>query len=252
MDGGSSGGDNTISGAIFIENGSSNIHVEGNQFQNNFNQTDIYIYNSDNIYFRGNVSGPNEYQPVSAHVTDSTIHSNLYITDNIMSGFIRMGAEIQDNSGSGSGFGGVHVDRNSIEQSSNAGDNMAISLVPGAANSCNTVWGNTLTTTTPDTGQWGIEIGVLGPASTDIEQNTITDVGAPFFIAPAVATAIQNNTLTNWGNSFGDGPFNEDGGYNNTQWVGINTLNGTQTAGWAGHANKGFQPAACSPSTSFP
>src|SRR5260370_42418271 len=91
FDGGSSGGNGILFAAVFIENNSGNIHVESNKYRNNFNQSDIYVYNSDAVYFRGNIVGPNEYQPVSAHLTDSAVHNGIYITDNQLSGFTRMG-----------------------------------------------------------------------------------------------------------------------------------------------------------------
>src|SRR5258708_6882933 len=56
------------SAAIVAEQGSNNIHVTSSKFLNNSIQSDLYIYNSDNIYFQGNTSGPNELHPVSAHI----------------------------------------------------------------------------------------------------------------------------------------------------------------------------------------
>jgi hypothetical protein len=46
--------------------------------------------------------------------------------------------------------------------------------------------------------------------------------------------------------------FNQDGGYDNTEWVGMNTLNVVATNGWLGHPNAGAQPAVCAPSAPAP
>ncbi len=249
FDGGASGGNNTSSGAIFIENSSNNIHVESNLFTNNFNQSDLYFYNSNNIYFRGNTSNLNEYQPVSGHVTDSTEHTGWFITDNTLNHWQRMGIELQGNAGSA---GGVKVDRNVIDMTNTPTGGIALSIVTKANNTCNTIWGNTLSGTFAS-GQWGIEVDFAGPASTDSEQNVFTNVNAPYFIANAVGLGVQNNTASNWGGGgFGNYVFNQDGGgYTNTQWIGTNTLNSVSTAGWTGHPNSGAQPASCAPSATF-
>lgn len=251
FDGGSSGGNSTTDAAVFIENGGSNVYVQNNLFTNNFNQSDLFIYNSDSIYFRANTSDLNEYQPVSGHLTDGGQHYNWFITDNTLNHFARMGIELQGNSG---GAGGVHIDRNAIDMTNSpTTGTIAISDVTGASGTtCSTIWGNTITGTYAS-GQWGVEIDVTGSASLDVEQNTMSNVDAPFFIARAVATGILNNPLSNWGGGgFGNGPFNQDGGFSDTQWVGTNALNGTPTAGWSGQPNTGSQPPGCSPSGQFP
>ena len=109
FDGSAAGGVSTYAAAIWVTGGVSKLHIQGNLFQNNVSQSDLYVFNSDEIYFQGNTSGPNEYQPVSGHVTDGTVHSSVYITDNTLSGFSRMGIELQGNSGA---FQDIHVDRN--------------------------------------------------------------------------------------------------------------------------------------------
>lgn len=67
---GTGGGDNVGAAAIFVEENSKGIYVTWNHFLNNFNQSDLFVFNSDNIYFHGNSSGPNEFQPVSTNITD--------------------------------------------------------------------------------------------------------------------------------------------------------------------------------------
>jgi hypothetical protein len=79
LDGGPSGGADVGSAAIFVEANSKLIYVRRNKFANNSNQADLFVFNSDSIYFQGNTSGPNEYQPVSAHITDGAIHNGLFM-----------------------------------------------------------------------------------------------------------------------------------------------------------------------------
>lgn len=261
INGGTSGGGGLVDGAIFVEPNSSNIHVTKNKFVNNFNQTDLFVYNSDNIYFQGNTSGPNEFQPVSAHINDTNIHNGLFITDNNVSGFSRMGFELTVDTRRGA-WGGTHIDRNVIgpysDGSAFGGNNIGVSFVTGTrgtVNKCSTVWGNTVNGTS-GFAQWGFELGSLGPASTSVEHNTMTNVDAPMFISKAVGTEIENNTITNWGNDppFFNCVYNQDGGYNGTEWIGTNTLNGSNITGNDGcyaHAPYGTRPPVCSPSAPF-
>ena len=183
---------------------------------------------------------PNEFQPVSGHITDGNNHKNIFVTDNNLSDFSRMGVELQDNSATNVGFGGVHADRNTVSMTHTGNNNFAFSIVTQAAQICNTIWGNTITGI-PGALQWGVEIGINGPANTSVEQNTISGVDAPFQISDAVQVAIQNNTIANFGNDppFNNYAFSQDGGYNNSQWIGNNTINGVLTSGWIGHLNSG-------------
>jgi hypothetical protein len=242
FDGGSTGGNGVLSAAIFAEGGSNNIYVENNLFTNDFNQSDIYIYNSDNIYYQGNTS-IGSYQPVSGHVTDGSVHNGWFVTDNAFSSFIREGVELVQNS-SGSGLGDVHVDRNVISNWAASILPIAISFDPGVGTIGNTIWGNTITGT-PGSLQWGAEFG--GP--TDVEFNTMNGVDAPFVISAATGATIQNNTLSNFGMDppYNNYAFNEDGAFNDAQWVGTNTLNGFPIAGWIGHPNDDPPPPSPSP-----
>jgi hypothetical protein len=158
-------------------------------------------------------------------------------------------------------FGAAHIDRNVIGPYSNGsqwgGSNMGVSLVmnrSGTQTSCSTIYGNTFNGTS-GYAQWGIEVSSPGPAGVSVEQNTMTNVDAPITIGQAVGTEIENNTLTNWGNdSFHSCAYNKDGGYNATEWIGTNTLNGSQVTGdygCLGHGAYGQKPAVCTPSTPY-
>jgi hypothetical protein len=260
LDGGTSGGAGVSSAAVFVEGNSKSIYVTGNKFVNNSNQGDLFVYNSDSIYFQGNTSGPNEYQPVSAHITDGTTHNGLFMTDNSIYGFSRMGFELTVDSTAG-GWGGTHIDRNIIGPfgSLTTGDSpFAISFVAnvaGGVNTCGTVWGNTIKGTSGNA-QWGLEIGTPGPVGVSVEYNTMTNVDAPMFISLANGTEIENNLMTNFGNDppWNNGAFNQDGGYNGTEWIGTNTINGSQITGdggYLGHGPYGTKPPVCAPSNPF-
>jgi hypothetical protein len=161
-----------------------------------------------------------------------------------------MGIELQSNAG---GVGGVHIDRNVIDLTNSPTNVIAISdVTKPAGSSCSTIWGNNIIGIFAS-GQWGIELDVAGPASMDIQQNVTNNVNAPFFFANATSAGVQNNTASNFnGGGWNNYAYNQDGGYNNTQWIGTNTLNGASVTGWTGHPNSGSQPAACAPSPVFP
>jgi hypothetical protein len=249
FDGGSSGGSGAA--AVFLSGNGNEIRVQSNLFQNNSNQSDFYVYNSDSVYFQGNVSGPNELQPISAHLTDSKMHSHLFFTDNNLSHFSRMGFEIQTNS-SGFAFQDVHIDRNVIANTGtgNSAGNIAISFVSGASVLCNTVWGNVISGISGNA-EWGLE---LGTNNTSVEYNSTTNIDAPMFFSAASGSEVENNTLTNWhaGAPYYNYAYNEDGGFNDTQWIGMNDLNGSSVTGWTGEPGASVKPTVCSPSAAFP
>jgi len=182
------------------------------------------------------------------------------MTDNNLSDFARMGFELTVDSAVG-GWGGTHIDRNIIgpfSYISPAGSLFAISFVAnasGGVNTCSTVWGNTINGTSGNA-QWGLEIGNPGPVGVSVEHNTMTNVDAPMYISSAIGTEIENNIMTNFGNDppYDSGAFNQDGGYDGTEWIGTNTINGSQITGdggYLGHGPYGTKPPVCSPSKRF-
>lgn len=249
FDGGSSGGGANFPSAAILIAASSSIHIVSNTFTNNSTEGDVVMFDSDNIYFQGNVSGPNEREVVAGQVTDGKFHDGIFVTDNYMRGFSRMGVELQNASSYSVGFGDVHVDRNTFEAFGSY--TMATSFVTGALNICNTFWGNTIYGTR-GAAQWGLEIGIDGTATFSIEQNRMTNVDGPFFISGAPGGEIENNTITNFGGSYGDTAFNKDGGFNGTEWIGTNELNGVLVTGDDGGLRNrpyGAQPTPlCTPS----
>jgi hypothetical protein len=234
FDGGSSGGN-----AVFIGGNGNNIHVQNNVFRNHFNGSDLYIYNSDNVYFQGNTSGPNELQPVSGHVTDGKVHSGLFVTDNNLSGFNRIGVELQQNSAGY--FQNVHLDRNVVKISArgNSAGNMVFSFVAGPSSVGNTVWGNTVTGVRGNN-QAFLE---LGSNNTSVEHNSVSQIDWGVSFSSARGSEVENNTFTN------DGPaFSKGGAYNDSQWVGVNTINGVSQTGWSGVPNATAKPVVWSQS----
>jgi hypothetical protein len=234
FDGGSSGGN-----AIFIDSNANNIHVQNNLFRNHFNGSDLWIYNSDNIYFQNNTSGPNELQPITGHVTDGKVHSGIFVTDNNISGFSRFGVELQTNSAGY--FQNVHLDRNVVNITAGGGSvgNEVFSLVAGPSSVGNTVGGNKITGVRGDN-QVFLE---LGTNNTSVENNSVTQIDHPIAFSSASGSEIESNTFTNDGQAF-----SRDGGYNDTQWVGVNTVNGVSQTGWSGVPNTTSKPVVWSAS----
>ena len=234
FNGGSSGGN-----AVWIDGNANGIYVRNNSFLNHSNGSDLYIYNSNNIYFQDNTSGPNELQPVTGHVTDNKAHSGIFVTDNTISGFSRFGVEIQNNSAGY--FQNVHIDRNVVNISArgNPVGNEVFSLVSGPSPLGNTVWGNTVTGVRKDN-QVFLE---LNANNTSVEHNSVNQIDWGLSFAPEPGSEVENNTFTNVGTAF-----SRDGGWNDTQWVGVNEVNGVSEVGWPGVPNTTAKPEVFSAS----
>jgi parallel beta-helix repeat protein len=234
FNGGSSGGN-----AIWIDGYANGVYVRNNSFLNHSNGSDLYIYNSDNIYFQDNTSGPNELEPVAGHVTDNKSHSGIFITDNKISGFNRFGVELQKNSAGY--FQDVHIDRNVVNISArgNPAGNEVFSLVSGPSPLGNTVWGNTVTGVRGDN-QVFLE---LSANNTSVEHNSVSQMDWGISFSSTLGSEVEDNTFTNVGAAFG-----RDGGYNDTQWVGVNEVNGVSEVGWPGVPNTTAKPKVFSAS----
>lgn len=232
------------SNAVFLHSYSNNIHVTGNQFKNHINGDDLHVYNSDRIYFTNNKSGPNEHNPVGFTIDNGKVYTTFVVAGNTFSGFNRIGIEIQSQSGY---LQDIHVDWNTITitdtSGANGANNIAISFVPHGVSSgaCNTVWGNNVTGVSGGR-QWFLELHAF---NTSVEANTETNLTYPIVIADAVGSKIENNTFVGVNPP---PPYSPNGAaYTNTQWVGVNTINGASVTGWTGVPNTGSKPASCTP-----
>lgn len=234
---GDGGGGGTLNGFFFVDNESDEIRIEWNDFQNNADQSDLFMYNSDNIYFRKNACGAGEFQPVSMHRTEATAHSNIFVTDNTITEYARMAIEaLFDVQGE------YHVDRNTISGQvvpSASGGGIAVSIVNdngeggGGSTQHGTIWGNNISGDTV-----GIEVV---SENMSVEDNVI-DTTTGFFIGTCAGSEIENNTITS------SNAFQEDGGYDGTEWIGTNTINGSSSTGWSGHGPYGTKPTVNTPS----
>src|SRR5262249_37608090 len=152
----------------------------------------------------------------------------------------RFGVELQRNSAGY--FQDVHLDRNVVNYTvhNNPAGNIAFSFVVGPSILGNTVWGNTVT------GVRGYNESFLELASTNtsVEHNSIShmDWGIPFG-SPVRGSEVENNTFTDEGH-----PFSWDGLHDDTQWVGVNEVNGVSQVGWPGVPNTTAKPQVFSPS----
>ena len=221
---GTEGSSPNIKGAIFIDHGGS-INVVGNTFQNIFNCSGLFMYDSDNVYVQNN-SFNNVVQGISTQYDDGLkTHHTYWVSDNKLNSFHRMGIEI---------FAGwcqdFHVDRNTLTWSSRA---IGLSIVTGGGQSVQdtstangTIMGNT-ENGAAGSGAWGLELGV---PNFNVEGNTMTNLGTPFCISSSPKSVIFNNHVSN-----ATAIFSRDGGYESNFWVGSNTLNKLTVVGWPGH-----------------
>jgi hypothetical protein len=236
------------SGAIYLDSStgsgsgtpSNNIHISNNTFQNWTNNTgsDLWLWHTQNTYVQGNTF-KNGWEAVGWSTDPGAPPlNNLVVSNNTITGMKFIGIE----TGFDSTVSNVHIDNNKI---SNIGD-MSISFVAGPSSGgrvlSGTVWGNQIDGA--HSGGTLVELGDHAAAfNVTVSQNVLSNHEWGMMFAHTAGTAVLNNTFTNVQN-----PFSDDGGYDGTEWIGANTINGVTKTGWAGH-HYGTEPTTFSPST---
>lgn len=235
------------SGAIYLDSStgsgsgtpSNNIHISNNTFQNwtNTSGSNLWLWHTQNTYVEGNTF-KNGWEAVGWS-TDSSAPplTNLVVSNNVITGMKYIGIETAFDST----VSNVHIDYNKI---SNIGD-MSISFVEGEVGGkvlSGTVWGNKIDGA--NSGGTPVELGnYKGPFNVTVSQNVISNHEWGMMFSHTAGMTVFNNTFTNVKN-----PFSDDGGYDKTEWIGTNTVNGAKQVGWPGH-KYGAEPATYSPST---
>ncbi len=239
---------------IYIDGGSNHIHIQSNTFRNftayegpagdpeaGNGPVAIEMWVTQNTYVQGNTI-TNGFQGINwrMNARPASPMSTMIVSDNTISNMMRMGIETSPYGN----FTNIHFDRNDV---SNTGS-IALSLV-GIMDS-GTIWGNTIHNL-PSGGNyasWGLEIGgdAPHPFGMTVSQNKFNGMMQwGMGIAHAPGLAILNNTFTGVTT-----PYSTDGGYDSTEWIGTNTINGSSSTGWAGHTY-GAQPTLYSPSAPY-
>ncbi len=255
-----------------------NVHIDDNVFTGNlvsYSESDVYSFNGNDVYIRGNTfESATSGEPVSAPYTQAGTYAGLFITDNTFTGCQRFCVEGQIQLTT-IAVSDLHIDRNTFTDfqgpsgSCGNGDHYigAISAAGPPSASAEwatnaTLWGNTLTLpSTNDNCVWGIEVGWTGTA---VEYNTIAYTGVAMAIGGMPGTEIENNTLTllasgslQGGCAGGACAFIKDGGYNASEWIGANLINGSTVSGCVapfcatGHGPYGTKPAVSTPSVAY-
>jgi hypothetical protein len=239
---GNSGGPGTTDGAIYLDGYSSGIHIANNTFQNWRRAGDLYLWLANESFVQNNVF-TNGYQPVS-WMSDpgSNLLDMLVVSDNNITNYSRMGIE----TGFSATVADIHIDRNVTNNT----HDMPLSIIGdignngGSANS--TIWGNMLLCGNCANAIFEVGVQDTGKAPFDVtvSGNSIYNTVWGMTISSSLGVAILNNTFSNITN----GPFGEDGGWDGTEWIGTNTVNGSPQVGWPGHTY-GAEPPTYSPST---
>jgi hypothetical protein len=226
---GNNGGPGDESGAVYLDGYSSNIHIANNNFQNWTNTNDFWLWNSAQTYIQDNFMTAS-WQGVTWRTNaGSNAQDTMIVSDNIIQNMTRMGIE----TGIGSVVTNFHIDRNNISNITNYPISFGGSIYSGTA------YGNIINTNSTV----GLEIGVMsGHYNVTVSNNLFIGLIWGISIANSPGSAILNNTFTNVTH-----PFSNDGGYNNTEWIGSNTINGVIQIGWPGHTY-GAQPTLYAPS----
>jgi parallel beta-helix repeat protein len=213
---------------------SNNIHILNNTFQNFTHSSDLAFWSTQNTYVQGNTL-TDGYQGISWHTSaDSSALDNLVISNNTITNMSRMGIE----TGFSSTVSNVHIDYNNI---SHTGD-MAMSVVEGDVTGnfqSGTIIGNTI----DGPGYPLLEIGNRnGPFNMTVADNTLSNSEWGMSIGSVQGAAILHNTFNNV-----QAPYSTDGGYDGTEWIGANTIDGKSVTGWSDHGSYGTEPTLYSP-----
>jgi hypothetical protein len=254
FDGNLTGGSQNPNGAALLVEGCKNIHITYNLFTNNAQEVDLKLFNSDDVYFQGNASiGPNEWQPIAAWMTDGKPHKNFYVTDNLFNNWTRDAVEV---SGTNSTITDWHFDRNAFIKDFSVQPIVYQQLAVYAGtlqNSNSTIWGNSFTVNGANqqgggVTDWAIEVWM---PNISIEENITFNVLMGVVPSHCPGCEIENNSFNNYSTYWG-GPFSQDGGYDHTEWIGWNVLNGTWVQGWpGGTTDYGPRPPVYQPSPPF-
>jgi len=213
-------------GVIVINGGGADIHIVNNTFTN-FNAS-MWIWAANRVYVQSNTFDTG-IQPISSRMNGGSLDTQV-ISDNVIRNVSRMGIETGH---FGTSFANFHFDRNDI-QTRNV---LAMSII-GYYDS-ETIWGNNL-----HGNNWGIEVGngANQRVKITVSQNVLTDNNWGIGPSHCPGTVIEGNTMTRVG-----APFIKDGGYDGTEWVGINTIDGKQVRGAFGKTY-GTEPQTYQPS----
>jgi hypothetical protein len=212
------GGVSSMSGAIYFDQGANNIHVEGCTIQNFKSTNAFWLWNTQNTYIQKNTI-KNGYQGITWRTNKNTpALSQLVLSDNTITGMSRMGIE--------TGFLGavsnMHMDRNTLSGIATT----AISWI-GNVGSGSTCYGNVINNA-PVAIEYGN--GFKAPFKVWLAGNQINGGKWGFSISHCPGSVTEQNVFTKNAN-----PFSPDGGYDKTEWIGVNTINGKQVTGWSGH-----------------
>jgi Right handed beta helix region len=222
-----------LSGLVNINNGCDDIHIVNNTFLN-FGAA-IWIWYGNNIYVQGNLFQTGT-QAISSRMNGGGPIDMQVISDNKFIDNTRFAVETGHFATGQTNF---HCDRNLVHGTGDLG--LSIIGYYGSG----TVWGNEISGRT--TGG-GIELGNGGGGNTHItaSNNYCHDnYGPGFLVAPGPGSVYENNIL----DSNGGGGFAKDGGWNGSEWIGVNRIDGLSVTGAFGAAY-GAKPQTYRPSSS--
>jgi hypothetical protein len=214
-------------GVIVINGWGADIHIVNNTFKN-FN-AGMWIWAANRVYVQSN-TWDTGIQPISSRMNGGSITTQV-ISDNIIRNVTRMG--IETGHFCSPLCTDFHFDRNDVSTK----NVLALSIIGYYASG--TIWGNNL-----HDNNWAIEGGNGGgqPTKLTISQNILTRDNWGIGPSHCPGTVIEGNTMT-WVKQ----PFIKDGGYDGTEWVGLNTINGAQVNGAFGRTY-GAKPQTYQPS----
>jgi hypothetical protein len=223
---GSKGDSGNVSGAIYLQQAgttpSNNIHITNDTFQNFKNSNDLWLWSTQNTLIQ-NDHFQNGYQAITWDQDPGAPHlDTMVIAGNTFSNFTRMGVE----TALPNPVSNFHVDNNVFSNIGIFGASIIAQVDSG------TISGNTFT----GIGENPLEIGSgdpPGPYNVTVSQNT-SDHGS-YLISHVPGSVIEGNTINGFNSAiYANSAFNQDGGYDGTEFIGTNVLGGVTQTGWPG------------------
>ena len=202
-----------------------NIFIEANWIVDQVNQP-LQVFNANNLFIRGNkfdVGTTHANDDISLPFNDSANHTGLFVTDNTFANCTRFCLEAQNQKPKNTQISNVHIDRNTCEN--------CVTMIPGSYGYISAVTGpGTGNTVIGNTSSRAVGTPFCFPSievsmgNTTISGNAEVNECYGIILSSNPGSVFQGNYFTYDLTSAHQG-FGPDGGYDKSEWIGINHYN---------------------------
>jgi hypothetical protein len=225
------------------------IYLLENKFTNTLQQT-LECYNCDDLFVQGNTfsngttNGNDNIGLAFTAGPVNTVHKNLFVTDNTIDGCSRICIETGNSDPAHTSVSHQHIDRNTFTDFDHIQQPvLSVTGVTSLAQCCNTVSRN-VATRAPEGCSKGAAVGLeIALPRTTVQSNQLSNFCSQMLIGACVGCVIEYNNLYMDTSGTWYDSFTRDGGYNRTEWIGVNKIwvsrsTGTEVTGCRGGPNR--------------